>query len=295
MNGSGSTRCRGVVVLAVVISTLTGCNGQRHGEPPSGRREALERVNTNLAGIDRPLHCSALVSFKFRDDNDRRHSFLAHNARLLFAPPRSLLFDVKSLVGIVAEFGSNGDRYWVWIEPEVRKMWWGEWSRLGGVGASKLPVPPEELLDALLLRPLPASLAGGLRPALRVEDDDYRLVFTRLGADGQTTGLREIRLDKFEPYQPIEIIDRLSDGAVLMRASLGDYRRVGDDGPYTPRRYVVEWPERGTEMRLDILQAKFRPDLPDEVFEFPAEWDGDCEQIDIDLEEGHGVGELGQS
>ena len=281
----------GIAVLAACALTVAGCNGTRHGDPPSGRCEATERVNANLSTINRPLHCSALVSFKFRDDDGRRHSFFAHDARLLFSPPQSLLFDVKSLAGVVAEFGSNDERYWVWIEPEIRKLWWGEWSRAGGTGASRLPVPPEELLDALLLRPLPASLEGGLRPVLRVEEGDYRLVFTRLDADGQTTGLREIRLDSREPYQPVEIIDRLVSGDVLMRAHLSDYRRVEGDGPYTPRRYVVEWPQRETEMRLDILRAKFRPDLPAEVFDFPAGWDGARERIDGD----DGVGELDQS
>ena len=40
-----------------------------------------------------------------------------------------LLFDVRSLAGVVAEFGSNNERYWVWIEPEVQKLWYGDWDR----------------------------------------------------------------------------------------------------------------------------------------------------------------------
>ena len=36
----------------------------------------------------------------------------------------------------------------------------------------------------------------------------------------------------------------------------------------------------GAQMRLDILSAAFRPDLPEEVFDFPAQWQGASEKID---------------
>lgn len=268
----------GPLALTVVLTLVAGCpNGV--GVPSATRREALLRVNDNLATIRQPLQYKALVSFKFRDNNGQVRSFLGHDATLIFQAPRSLRFDVRSLAGVVAQFGSNDKQYWVWIEPEVRKMWWGEWRRVGPATLRKLPVPPNELLDALMLRPLPESLDGGLLPILRREGEDQRLLFVRLGLDGQPVGLREIRLDPRPPYQPLEIVDRLPDGDIAMRATLENYQRAGADGPFTPRRYVVTWPVNAAEMRLDVLSAAFRTDVAPEIFELPA-WQGDSEEID---------------
>ena len=90
-------------------------------------------------------------------------------------------------------------------------------------------------------------------------------------------------LTSAKPYQPLEIIDRLADGRVQMHAHLSKYRQVGDNGPLTPCEYVVYWPLDGAEMRLSVNKARFRPDLPLEVFEFPAQWQGEVERIDADV------------
>ena len=277
LRGSGGV---GGLLLAGLLVFMTGCPPAANVAPTS-RLEALQRVNDNLSRVSQPVQCNGLVSFKFRDAKNKEHTFVACDAGLAFQAPRSLLFDVRHLGGVMAQFGANAERYWVWTDvPDVRKLWWGEWRRIGAAAPGKLPIPPDALLDALMLRPLPESLEGAQLPVLRMEGDDQRLLFVRLGVDRQPAGLREIRLDPREPYQPLEIIDRLPDGAVAMRAYLSDYRRIGADGPLTPRRYVVYWPESGAEMRLDILKAALRLDLPADVFEFPAGWRGESEQID---------------
>jgi hypothetical protein len=276
-------RDAGVGLLGLVVF-IAGCP-KMPNQPPSNRREALERVNDNLAAIHAPLQCAALVSFSFRDADGKMHRFIGHEARLIYQTPQSLLFDVRSLAGTVAQFGSNDDRFWLWIDvPDLRKLWWGSWKRVSIEGEKKLPVPPNELLDALMLRPLPESLEGGQLPLLRIEGEDCRLLFVRLGAGGQPLGWREIRLDPRPPFQPLEVVDRLPDGPIVMHAQLMDYRRVGSDGPYTPRRYVVVWPRNEAEMRLDILTCTFRPELPGDIFEFPTGWQGEREQIDAPAE-----------
>ena len=112
----------------------------------------------------------------------------------------------------------------------------------------------------------------------------------RLGPGGQPVGCRELRLDPQPPYMPVEIIDRSPDGRVEMQAELSNYQRIGSDGPYTPRRYVVQWPGSGgvprAEMRLDFTGAKFRPELPAEFFELPTGWQGQVEAIDMPREGG---------
>ncbi len=266
--------------LAGLLLLVTGCPPASRSIAPRDEHEALARVNDNLGAIDRPVQYQALVSFRFRDANGRDRRFIGHEASLLYAPPQCLRFDIRSLAGVVAQFGSDGERYWIWIEPEVRKLWWGRWERLGQPQTTRLIIAPDDLLDALMLRPLYALRAGGLSPVLRTEADDHRLIYMRLGEDGQPSGLREIRLDAREPYQPREVIDRLADGRVEMHAHLSGYARIGPAGPYVARKYVVHWPLDEAEMRLDVRRARFRPELPAEVFAFPSEWEGEIEPID---------------
>ena len=263
-----------------LLAAMAGCVDSREKIAPRSPEEALGRVNQNLGQIDAPLQYKALVSFRFRDANGKDRRFIGHEAALVFAPPQYLRFDIRSLAGVVAQFGSNDEHYWIWIEPEVQKLWFGQWDRFDDDAASRLAVAPNDLLDVLMLRPLQATLAGGLEPVLRRVGDDQRLLFVRLGADGQPSGWREVRLDPYEPYQPLEIVDRLPDGRVQMHAYLDKYRPVGKEGPCTARKYVVYWPLEESEMRLDVTKAVCRPDLPLEVFAFPSEWEGAVEQID---------------
>jgi hypothetical protein len=283
LRGGGS-----LCALTVALVFVAGCPPPP-GVPPSSRREAIERVNSNLGQIVQPLQYNGWVSFKFRDDRGRMHAFDLNEARLIYAPPQLLLFDVRSgLVGTVAQFGSNDKQYWLWIDvPDYRKLWRGAWRHVSVAGEQKLPIPPNELFDALMLRPLPESLEGGQLPLLRVAGENCWLLFVRLGAGGQPIGYREIRLAPQPPYQPLEVIDRLPDGELIMNAQLTDYQRIGAAGPFTARRYVVRWPQHAAEMRLDITGAKFRSNLPEDLFASPEHWQGEIEEID-DAAEGVG-------
>ncbi len=205
--------------------------------------------------------------------------------------PGELIFDVRSLGGTVAQFGSTAERYWLWVDvQDFRKLWWGEWARIGPATESRLPIPPNELFDALMLRALPAALEGGLRPLLRVADTDYRLLFVRLGADGQPAGWRELRLDSRPPYYPVAITDRTADGAVVMEAQLSRYEPIGKNGPATPRRYLVRWPLNDAEMKLDISRIRFLEEPPTPIL-FPSRWKYEQEQVDLPAPAGEGAEE----
>lgn len=268
--------------LAALLLTACGCPPAARERAPAPRsaEEAIERVNANVARLRETLQAPALVSFSYTDDAGVVRRFIGHDAMLVYRPPRCLIFQVRSLAGTVAEFGSNDERYWVWIESDVRTLWHGRWSRAGEPAARRLPVPPSDLLDALMLRPLPRRLGDGPAAMLRVDGDDHRLLLVRLVDADAARGWREIRLAPAPPFLPLEVVDRLADGRVLMHAEIGAYRPVGLNGPLTPRRYVVRWPLDGAELRLDVADgARFRPGL--EAFcEFPASWTGKIEPID---------------
>lgn len=281
-----------IIAAGLLVMGVCGCeriigpgfsdDARPTARPPTDRTEALQRVNSNLQRIDRPVQYKAFLSFKFRDADGKTRQFVGNDASLVYSPPRGLIVDVRSPIGVVAQFGSNDERYWVWVEPELETLWWGSWRNAGRVDTRRLPVQPQDLFDALLLRPLPLALDGNLQPLLRVdaEQQDFRLLFYRLASNRQPAGLREIRLDPQPPYMPLEIIDRNADGAVLMHAMLSNYADVEGGGPPAPRKYVVFWPQNGAEMRMDVTRALFRPDIPDDVFAFPADWSGAVEAMD---------------
>lgn len=253
--------------------------------PPRDAREAMERINANLAKIEGTLYCKpALVSFRFRDANGADRRFIGHPAAVIFEAPQCLYFDIKSsLAGSVAHIGSNQEHYWLWIDiPETRKLWHGRWEALRRGNARRMAVPPNQLLDALMMRRLPERLPGASKPLLRIEGNDHRLVFLGLDAAGWPYAKREFVLDPKPPYMPLEIIDRLSDGRVVMHAHLKSYQPIkgtGPDGPYTARRYAVYWELDQAEMRLDFSNVRYRTkELP--FCDFPDSWEGEIESLD---------------
>jgi hypothetical protein len=261
----------------VLLSVLVGC---QCADPPADRFVAIDRVNDNLEQVDQTLYCSGLASFRFRDAESKTRRVPLRDARLFWRTPDRLRFDVKSNAGVIAQLGSQEVYYWMWIEPEINKLWIGSWEKANHPDTRRLAIPPDQLVTALMLGPIPPSLEGGELPKLKVKCNDHRLVFTRRTPDGTLIGTREIRVQERAPFQPIEIIDRAADGTVLMEAELSNYRRVGDDGPWTARKYIIEWPQDGAKLRLDIHRAKFRSDLPDDIFDPPLEWQGEIELLD---------------
>ncbi|MBL8880803.1 MAG: hypothetical protein JNG88_16940 [Phycisphaerales bacterium] len=261
---------------------LVGCNGANKTDiiPPRDVAEALQRVNTHAPTGDAPLYCTGLVSIRFRDAQQNTRRFVAQPMTLIFRPDRCLYFNIKNnLAGSLARIGSNDDRFWLCVDDsDFRKMWWGEWAGADGAGANDLPVPPNDLLDALMLRCLSDGSDAGPSPFLRIVENDHRLIYVRTNDEGRTIGVREVVLNPNAPYLPKEIIDRSCDGHVVMRAQIENWRPVGDTKTHTARRYVVEWPMRDAELRIDIDAAKFRPDQPP-FCEFPREWNGPIEQI----------------
>lgn len=269
---------RRTAAAALLSALLAGCHNGNLGPslpPPRDAREALQRVNQNLARLRHALVCrGCTVTFRFRDADGRSHAFLAQPASMIFLPPRDLRLAVSGLTGNVAMVGSNQERFWLWIEPEVSTMWWGSWHDAATDAPrpprGELPLPPAELLSALALQPLPEEPEIGLPPMLDTGGRRPRLLYVRVGDDGWPYAAREVALDDRPPYQPVEIVQRDALGRVAMRATLAGYARVGDDGPCTPRRYVVSWPLDDAELRFDVGTAMLRPDQPP-FATFPAD------------------------
>ena len=191
------------------------------------------------------------------------------DATLIFQSPRRLRFNIKhTLAGSVARVGSNDEQYWLWIEPEVNTMWWGEWRYVDRGRGGSLPLRPNQVLDALMMRPLPESVGDGLPPLLHINGDDHRLLYVGLDSEGWPYVVQEVALDPCPPYQPIGLIVRRADGSEIMHVELGNYRKLGGDGPHIAHRYVIEWPQDEAELRIDLHRVRLKPDqVP--FYDFP--------------------------
>lgn len=272
--------------MLIGLVGAAGCTTHARLEPrpPSDARQAMRRINANLSRIERALYCKALVSFRFRDNRGVVRRFVGHPATIIFEQPRCLYFDIKhTLAGSVARIGSNDERYWLWVDlQDTRKLWYGTWAALERGLARRMVVPPDELLDALMMRPLPEALPAGVRPLLESDGRVSRLLFVEVGEGRWPWVRREMVLDAQPPYLPVEIVDRLPDGRIAMRAELGRYRRVrgtGPLGPYTARHYVVRWKQEGAEMRIDLSDVRYRArETP--FCEFPEGWEGETIRLD---------------
>lgn len=285
-----------LAALVGLLALLTGCPDANRGIAPQSAREAMQRIEENYQRIAGPLQCDATVSFSFVDDDGAKRRFIGHPSTIIFNAPRCLYIDVKSAIGgSVARIGSNDDRYWLWFDAnDTRKLFWGTWQALDEGRARKLPLPPDQLLDVLMLRALPDCVGAGLRPLLRFEGAEQRLLFVQVDDDGWPTLQREVRLDPNPPYLPLRITDRDAAGRIVMNADISDYRIVEGAGktPYLiARRFVIDWPLGDATLRIDLGRVRLRTTPLTGVCDFPTGWKGEIEPLDgpppIETDENH--------
>lgn len=282
----------GVVLLSGLIA---GCPpGNLHLQPQSAP-DALTYINRNIDRIAEPVTTrDALVTLEIKDAEGRTHLMLLQPAKLLFAAPRCLRFDIRHVsAGKVAEVGSNDARYWLALEVEDRQLWWGTWAALEAGQARRLALPPDQLLDALMMRPLPVALSGGVRAILRAPESGYErhLEYMKLSPEGWPYVARVVVLSPATDYYPAEIIDYDAAGEVRMHAWLSAYRPIrdtGSDGPRVPHEYQIHWPVDEARLRLSLRAVQYRPEgVP---CDFPAGWVGPQTCLDgPPVDDSHGM------
>src|SRR5262245_56401263 len=255
------------LLAAAAVLALTGCFAEPRAEirPAREAKEALTRINANLARIDRPLNCKGTINrLSFRDTSGKEQSFALNPVSIHVDRPQCLRLDVKAITGSVGRIGSNDDYYWMWVTAgDTRKMWWGTWAAVQSGRARRVAVNPRQLLDAWLMQPLPEQLPNGTKPILLAEGAEFRqrrLVFPALDAEGWPGIQREIHLDPDPPDQPTRIVDRRPDGQVFMDARLGRFVPLDDagpDAPLTARSFDVDWPIGGARLSLSLDSVRF--------------------------------------
>ncbi|MCA9243094.1 MAG: hypothetical protein KDA32_04000 [Phycisphaerales bacterium] len=284
-----------IVACLALTSTLAGCQSttpRARFQAPADARAAVARVNGNLRKIDGPIQArDAIATFRYSNSTGQRIGFVAYPAAIQFQPPQTLIFEIRSPLGPpIAEVGSNDTEYWVWTDvPDLRKLWIGTWSAQRGGRAKTLPLPPDQLLDALLLREMPVQVEGGIPPVLVEESGGVmgggprkRLVYQAMDPRGWPYVAREARLSPKSPYLPEELIEYDRNGEVVMRAQFSGYAPLdgaSGDPAWICRSLVVEWPRDKAELRLDLGTVKLRK--REVIAETPQRWGGEIEPLDL--------------
>jgi len=265
--------------VAWLPAVLAGCNHDGKTvviEPAEDLTlaEVVSRVNANNVPVNFGLKGrSAGVSVSWTErvtPNDERTHHLQADAVALLLKPTHMYIDLSHGFGkTVMQIGCNGERYWLWIEPEVDKLWWGKYEHLDkpchkampirAMPIRAMPIRPDQLFEALGVADLPFDTTGPAGPMLRVSGERNELLIVSIDEDDQHYIVKEYGVDRRPPYLIREVIHRDRDGRVLMHTTLGKYGPVrsgtgGTSGSMMAHEIHVEWPIRKATLDLEISE-----------------------------------------
>ncbi|MEM9702498.1 MAG: hypothetical protein AAF907_08650, partial [Planctomycetota bacterium] len=193
--------------------------------------------------------------------------------------PRKMRLKARAMIP-VADFGSNADRVWCWVNPKIggpgpetltcrhasfdRVRCAAEQS--GGV---QIPFDPDWMMEVLGVAPIdPRSVSLTKAPD---GGPLWHLTSHRTDAGGRRV-LRVIDVDaRYGQVLAHELRDA-NTGRPLVRAELQDHRRCEETGAVLPHEIHITWPaSRLPKMTLRLNEIEVNPrDLPDDLWSLPA-------------------------
>jgi len=262
--------------------------------PPRELSEIVQTIEQNAALLDRALWSNNVhVTARFEDADGKEHVFNL-DGNLLYQPPQNLRLDLRPGLGDqVMQIGSNAQDYWVWIEPELHRMWWGRYRHLHKPCTEKMPVRPDQLLFALGVGGLPKATDTLYGPARKFGRQRDILYYIRPKAGGGFLIDREYWVDRTPPYQIRVVILRDRFGQITMSALLDDYRPAWSEGPLVAHTISIIWPQDDGKftMFMDSVRGVQASEVRPGSFErptdgrLPAPVRGNVLQIDADCDQ----------
>lgn len=297
-------RCALGAFLAFLLFGGTGCPPQGPvvivppEGPPRELSDIVEAIDRNAALLDRAFWSNNITAKCRIVDEDHHEHVYNLEGNLLFQEPRNLLVDLRPGLGDpVMQIGSNADDYWVWIEPEMQRMWWGRHRHAGKSCAEKMVVRPAELMVAIGLGGLPSATVDLVGPLRRYGKQADILYYARRQESGEMLLDREYWVSRRPPYQVIGVKTRDALGRVSMSALLDDHAVAWPGGPIVPRQVNIMWPLDGGTFTLWIEGAvgiddqkvnasafdrPTRDRLPGSVGDHVVQIDAECDEAATD-------------
>ena len=237
---------------------------QEYGGPTLTMAQVVERLNANNEPI-RTLWARLDYDVSIVDEKKQPHKLLGDGV-LLYAKPQELrLVGMKVGMGTVFEIGSNARDYWLKVDlPDQRKLWWGRYKNLGKACAQEMPIPPDLILEVLAVPDLNTDLTVQPVPTMRFnrEEDAYVLIWN-VRAPDRWLAQREVWYDR-QTLQPRRVLLYDANGRVVLRAELGEFRRVEVGGvaeerrPWVATNYRLRFPEQDSSMRIELRDVKLQ-------------------------------------
>lgn len=266
-------------LLAALLSGLCGCQppdlwkqDQRLPvEPAASYQQVVRRVNEN----------SVLMNFTLDARGDARAQYLGRTGKpepfdgtvkMLFRRPRDLYMKIEhSLGGDVMQIGSNSVEFWVWKKLNDDRYWWGRHDQMDEEAAAELPIHPEDVVEIVGLSRLPEETHPDTGPLFTVHADTYLLTFLAADAEGHIHPVRNVRIDRREPYLIREMEYLSPAGRILTRARVTDYQLIPGTAVRVPHLIRIDWPARDEFLQMKLVQMQRYEDDPTRAFTSPRQ------------------------
>jgi len=252
--------------MALVLTTSAGCHPRPQITPLPALplTAAVAVVNDNAARIGGALRAIGPVDGVARLENGRRVAFTL-DGTLFFLAPRFVRFDLKRFGDRKLLIGSNATHFW-YLDAENEVRYCGRHDDTEPSPEQAIPIPPEQLVDALGISPIPTSAdAGEARLVQRVEDE-YQQVLWISDREGRSTLHKEYWLDRRAPRLVRRVVFRDEHGVVQMESRLEDYKPLSPHGPLLPHEMTAHWPATESQLRFRVSRWTLHTDIgPDGV------------------------------
>ncbi|HEY8668229.1 MAG TPA: hypothetical protein VIL86_16390 [Tepidisphaeraceae bacterium] len=254
------------MLLCASLLLASGCCRCGKKSPPyTGKTEPLETVIENINANNQKLptlwahqnYTVILVDPK----NNKTHR-VDGGGTLLYRRQRDFRLTGTSVAGRIFDIGSNDDRFWVMVLPEVSTLWWGNYRNIGEPCMREIPIRPDMVLGVLGVATLSDNLLKSPMPVMRFNNDEdaYMVTWVVKGVD-RLLAVKEVWYDR-QTLRPRLVLLYDESGRVALRAYLSRYVQVDlenvakSDRPWVASNYDLFFPETKTKMTLSLSDVQ---------------------------------------
>lgn len=198
------------------------------------------------------------------------------SAKLCVQSPRNLRLTANSFLGPEVDFGSNDERFWLWVkrqEPKVTLT--GSHDGQGRQELMPIPFSPSWMMEALGVIPIPTR-------GLSLERDESNPKQVRLTSSINDEGRATRRIMVFDLSQGQIVQHALYDDQDRLVASAEMSNFQTQDGVTLPHYIELNWPDTKTVLKLTIRKIEVNPAVPEITFKLPSY--PNYRLVDLDLE-----------